>query len=60
MPKSHPNTKMLKPSVVEDVIRIQAGLQYQVSQMKREDKTIDGKRESKRYYIITKDNESLE
>ena len=47
-------TKKLKPSTLENILRVQLKLEYGVSPTKREDKTIDGKRTSKSYIVISK------
>lgn len=47
-------TKKLKPSTLENIIRVQLELPYAVSESKREDKIIDGKRTTKKYIIISK------
>lgn len=47
-------TKKLKPNTLEILLREQLELPYAVSKPKREDKTIDGKRITKSYIVITK------
>ncbi len=47
-------TKKLKPSTIENIIRSQLNLKFAVSNIKREDKVIDGKRVIKNYFIITR------
>ncbi|MBZ9635523.1 DEAD/DEAH box helicase family protein [Clostridium sp. FP1] len=47
-------TKKLKPSTLENILRVQLNLHYAVSTTKREDKVIDGKRISKSYIIVNK------
>ena len=47
-------TKKLKPKTLETILREQLCLNYAVSEVKREDKMVDGKRVRKRYITIIK------
>lgn len=47
-------TKKLKHTTLENIIRVQLNLPFAISESKREDRFIDGKRIAKRYIIISK------